>query len=191
MERRVPVGLSNKHLHLSEEHLARLFGEGYALKILKPLSQPGQYAAEETVAVEGPKGRFDRVRVLGPTRPETQVEISITDSFELGVKPPVRNSGDIEGSAGCKLIGPKGEVVLDQGVIVAARHIHMTLADASDFGLVDKQLIKVKTEGPRSLIFENVLIRAKESYATEMHLDLDEGNAGGIRNGDMVRILVD
>lgn len=188
-KRLIPVGLSNRHLHVSDADLAVLFGEGYELTELKPLSQPGQYAAEECVEVHGPKGSFGKVRILGPTRPETQVEISITDSFKLGIKAPVRQSGDIEGSPGCKLVGPKGEVEISEGVIIAARHIHMTTADAEGFGLKDMDMVQVKSEGLRSITFDNVLVRAKDSYALEMHLDMDEGNAAAIKNGDMLEII--
>lgn len=188
-KRMIPVGLSNRHLHVSDADLAVLFGEGYELTELKPLSQPGQYAAEECVEVVGPKGSFGNVRILGPTRPDTQVEISITDSFKLGIKAPVRQSGDIEGSPGCKLVGPKGEVEISEGVIIAARHIHMTTADAEAFGLKDMDMVQVKTPGLRSVTFDNVLVRAKDSFALEMHLDMDEGNAAAIKNGDMLEII--
>lgn len=185
----IPVGLSNKHVHLSKEDLTILFGEGYELTVLKPISQPGQYAANEKVEVIGPKGSLGSLRILGPLRKATQVEISITDSYEAGIKAPLRNSGDIQGSSGCTLVGPAGSVDIPQGVIIAARHMHMTVADAKDFGLKDKDIVKVKTEGPRAITFDNVLVRVKDSYALEMHIDLDEGNAGAIRNGDMLEIL--
>ncbi len=185
----VPVGLSNRHVHLSEADLQTLFGEGYELTELKPLSQPGQYAANEVVDVVGPKRTLSKVRILGPTRPSSQVEVSITDSFYLGAKVPIRNSGDLEGTPGCKLIGPKGEVELSQGLIAAARHIHMHTDDAAALDLKDKDIVRVKIPGDRGMILENVLIRVHETYALDMHIDTDEGNAGLVRNGDLVEII--
>lgn len=133
---------------------------------------------------------FAKVRILGPTRPVTQVEISISDSFKLGIKAAVRQSGDVTGSPGCKLVGPKGQVEISEGVIVASRHIHMTTAEAEAFGLKDMDMVKVKADGLRGITFDNVLVRANDSYALEMHVDMDEGNAGGvIRNGDMLEII--
>lgn len=185
----VSVGLSNKHVHLCQGDLEVLFGTGYELTIKKPLSQPGQYAANERVEVIGPKGSIGMVRVLGPVRPATQVELSITDCFEAGIKAPIRNSGDIVDTPGCQLVGPEGSIDLKEGVIVAARHIHMSTLDAEAFGVKDKDIVTVKSGGPRGIIFDNVLVRAKDSYALEMHLDLDEGNAAALRNGDVAEIL--
>jgi Propanediol utilization protein len=185
----VPVGLSNKHIHLSKEHLSILFGEGFELTKMKDLSQPGQYAANEKVDVAGPKGTLKGVRILGPIRKETQVEISLTDSFVLGVNPPVKDSGDLAGSPGAKIIGPKGEIEIDKGVIVAARHIHMHTSDAEDFGAADKDIVSVRVGGKRGLTFDNVLIRVGKDYALEMHVDIDEGNAAGLKNGSMVEIV--
>ncbi len=190
MEKKLlPVGLSNRHLHLSKEHIDILFGEGFELTNFKDLSQPGQYACNEKVDIVGPKGTLKGVRVLGPARDKTQVEISLSDGFVLGVKPPVRNSGDLAGSPGVKLIGPKGEVDLEEGVIAAARHIHMHTDDAERFGVKDKDIVKIKVDGERGLVFENVLVRVKDSYALEMHVDLDEGNAAGLRNGSQVELI--
>ena len=188
---KLTVGLSNKHIHLSKADVEALFGAGYELTELKPLAQPGQYACNEKVDLVGPKGTIKGVRVLGPTRPNTQVEISLADGFTLGVKAPIRESGDIEGTPGLKLVGPAGEVEMTEGVIVAARHIHMTLADAKAFGVVDKQMVKVRTTGQRGLIFENVLVRANDGYALEMHVDVEEGNAAGLRNGDEVELIAE
>lgn len=185
----VPVGLSNRHIHLSQEHLDILFGEGFELTKMKDLSQPGQYAANEKVDIAGPKGILKGVRILGPVRKETQIEISLTDSFVLGVNPPVRDSGDLVDSPGAKVIGPKGEVEINMGVIAAARHIHMHTSDAEKFGVADKDVVSVKVEGKRGLIFDNVLIRVHKNYALEMHVDIDEGNAAGLKNGSMVEIL--
>lgn len=185
----VPVGLSNKHIHLSQEHLDILFGEGYELKKFKDLSQPGQYAAEEKVDVVGVKGTLKGVRILGPVRKETQIEVSLADGFVLGVNPPVRDSGDLIDSPGAKIVGPKGEVVIEKGIIAAARHIHMHTSDAEKFGVADKEEVSVRVEGKRGLIFENVLVRVHKDYALEMHVDIEEGNAAGLKNGTMVELL--
>ncbi|TCO79344.1 phosphate propanoyltransferase [Marinisporobacter balticus] len=185
----VPVGLSNKHLHLSQEHIEILFGEGHVLTNMKELGQPGQFACEEKVDIVGPKGTLKGVRVLGPARGKTQIEISFADGFVLGVKPPVKDSGDLAGSPGAKIVGPKGEVTIEEGIIAAARHIHMHTSDAETFGVVDKDLVKVKIEGKRGLIFENVLVRVHPTYALEMHVDIEEGNAAGLKNGHMVEVL--
>lgn len=186
---KLPIALSNRHVHLSPEHLEVLFGKGYNLTKKKDLSQPGQYACEETVDIVGPKGTIKGVRVLGPVRGKTQVEISISDAYKLGVEPVIRNSGDIKNTPGAKLIGPKGEVEIEEGVIVAARHIHMHTTDAEKFGVKDGDIVKVKTEGIRALIFDNVLIRSGETHALEMHVDIEEGNAAGVKNGDLVELI--
>lgn len=185
----VPVGLSNRHIHLSKEHLNILFGEGFELTKMKDLSQPGQFAANEKVDVTGPKGTLKGVRVLGPVRGETQIEISLTDSFVLGVTPPVRDSGDLIDSPGAKIIGPKGEVEIDKGIIAAARHIHMHTSDAEAFGVKDKDIVSVRVGGKRGLIFDNVLIRVSQNYALEMHVDIDEGNAAGLKNCSLVEVI--
>jgi len=180
----IPIGVSARHIHLSPEHIEALFGEGYELKELKPLSQPGQFAAEETVAVVGPKGRFDKVRILGPARGSTQLEISRTDSFALGIDAPVRLSGHIEGTPGIAIVGPKGQVTVDKGVIVASRHIHLHPDDAERMNVKDKQVVSVRTGGERGITFANVVCRVSEHFALDMHIDTDEANAGGIKNGD-------
>jgi putative phosphotransacetylase len=185
----VPVGLSNRHIHVNEADLYVLFGEGYELKKFKDLSQPGQYAAEEKVDVVGTKGTLKGVRILGPVRKETQIEISLADGFVLGITPPVRDSGDLIDSPGVKIVGPKGEVVIEKGVIAAARHIHMHTSDAENFGVVDKEVVSVKVEGKRGLVFDNVLVRVHKEYALEMHVDVEEGNAAGLKNGSMVELL--
>ncbi len=185
----VPVGLSNKHLHLSEEHVKILFGEGYEFTWVKDLTQPGQFACEERVDVVGPKGTLKGLRVLGPARKETQIEILLADSFVLGVNPPVRESGNLEGSPGAKLIGPKGEVTIEKGVIVARRHIHMLPPEAEKIGVVDKQMVSVKVGGERGLIFDNVMVRVTTTSKYEFHADLEEGNAAGLKNGDVVEII--
>lgn len=187
----IPAALSNRHLHLSQEHIDQLFGENYNLCTLKDLSQPGQFACEEKLDMIGPKGEIKGIRVLGPARPQTQIEVSVSDSFILGLKPPVRDSGDIEGSPGVTLRGPKGEVNLDKGVIIAARHIHMHTSDAEKFLVKDKQKVKVRTFGERAVIFENVLVRVSPKFALEMHLDTDEGNAANLRNGTLVELITE
>jgi putative phosphotransacetylase len=189
MELKLPIALSNRHIHLCQEDLNILFGEGYQLTLKKNLSQPGQYACEEKVDVVGPKGTLSGLRILGPVRKRTQVEISISDAIKLGVQPVVRNSGDIEGTPGAKIIGPKGEIEIKEGVIVAARHIHMHTTDAEKFGVKDGDIVKVRTEGIRALVFENVLIRAGETHALEMHVDIEEGNAAAVKNGDLVELI--
>lgn len=186
---KIPVGLSNKHIHLSQKDLDILFGEGYELKLKKDLAQPGQYACEEKVDLVGLKGTLSGVRILGPVRKDTQVEVSITDAFKLGVAPMVRNSGDIEGTPGAKLVGPEGEVELEKGIIVAARHIHMSPKEAEEFGLKDGDTVRVKTEGIREVVFGNVLVRSGDGHALELHLDMEEGNAAQVKNGQLVEII--
>ena len=184
MDKKVLVETSARHVHVSRRVLDILFGDGYELTKKKDLSQPGQYACEERVAVIGPKSSFPAVSILGPVRPETQVELSAGDARSIGVKAPVRESGDLEGSAGCKIVGPKGEVELKDGVIVAKRHIHMTPEDAENYSLSDKQVVSVKIDSDgRSLIFGDVVVRVSPSYALAMHIDTDESNAAGCTPG--------
>ncbi|MBN2984234.1 MULTISPECIES: phosphate propanoyltransferase [Cohnella] len=187
--KQVPVGVSARHIHLSQEHVAILFGEGAGLTEMKPLSQPGQFAANETVAVYGPKGSFPKVRILGPARKATQLEVSRTDAFALGLNPPVRESGNIEGTPGIRIVGPAGEVTVDQGVIVAARHIHFHTSDAAKWGIADKQLLKVRVGGERGVVFEQVIARVSDAFALDMHIDTDEGNAAGVKTGDTAEIV--
>ncbi|WP_139998484.1 phosphate propanoyltransferase [Paenibacillus paridis] len=189
IHKEVTIGVSARHIHLSQEHVELLFGKGYELTEMKPLSQPGQYAANETVAVVGPKGTFAKVRILGPARKQTQLEVSRTDAFALGVNPPVRESGDTKGSAGIMLQGPAGEVTIEEGVIVAARHIHFHTSDAERFGISDKQSLRVRFAGERGVVFENVVARVSEQYALDMHIDTDEANAAGVKNGDKAEII--
>jgi len=188
--RTVVINVSARHVHLSPEHLEALFGPGYQLTVKKQRGQPGQFAAEETVAVIGPKGSFPRVRVLGPVRGNTQVEISATDARTLGVPAVVRLSGNIAGTPGIILEGPKGRVEIKEGVIVAARHIHMTPADAAQYGVKDKQVVRVKTNGTRPLTFDDVIVRVRDDMALEMHIDTDEANAAGLKDGDIGEILL-
>lgn len=190
MVKEVLVEISARHVHVSEEHLKVLFGEGYKLTPKKDLSQPGQYACEERVTVVGPKKELAGVSILGPCRKATQVELSLTDARSIGVKAPIRESGDIADSGACKLIGPAGEVELTEGVIAAKRHIHMTTADAEKYGITDSQIVSVKipTEG-RALVFGDVVARVSDSYALAMHLDTDEANAAGIPGSCIGEIL--
>lgn len=187
---RVTVGISARHLHLSQADLEKLFGVGYTLNPTKPLSQPGQFSCAETVAVYGPKGFFPKVRILGPVRRQTQIEISRSDAFVLGLDPPVRDSGSLTGSPGAKLVGPAGEVTLTEGVIVAQRHLHLHTSDAERLGLKDRDLVSARLEGPRALVFENVLVRVADNFALDLHLDTDEANAAGARNGDPATIII-
>ena len=176
----VLVETSARHVHLSQEHLEILFGKGYELTVKKELSQPGQYACNERVTIVGAKKSLENVSILGPVRKETQVEVSLTDARSIGVSAPVRESGDIEGSGECTLIGPCGEVKLDKGVISAKRHIHMTTADSKVFNVVDKQNVQVVIESDgRRLIFDDVVVRVNDTYALAMHIDTDESNAAG------------
>ncbi len=185
----IPVGVSGRHLHLSRAHLDALFGAGYELTKKKDLSQPGQYASEETVDIMTTKGAFTRVRILGPVRKETQIELALTDAVKLGINPPIRDSGNVAGSPGVVLVGPNGTITLDQGAIAALRHIHMTPADAERFGVKDKDIVQVECPGERGMIMGQVLVRVNDQYALEMHVDTDEGNAACLKTGDKVRIV--
>ena len=186
----VPVGVSNRHIHLTAADVETLFGKGYELTKLKDLSQPGQYACKETLTIVGPSLRpIENVRVLGPVRKSTQVEISRTDSFTLKVKPPVRESGNIAGSAGITIIGPKGVVTIQEGVIIANRHIHMSPADGEAFGVKDGDTVIVETDSERRTRFYDVQIRVSDAFRLEMHLDTDDANAAGLGNGAKVRVV--
>lgn len=185
----LPVALSNRHIHLSQAHLEALFGPGYTLTRLKDLSQPGQFAAKETVRLIGPKGILEDVRILGPARGTSQVELALADGYRLGIQPPVRASGDLTGTPGCYVAGPNGVVELTTGVICALRHIHMSPEDGWRFGVQDQEMVQVRTQGVRALIFDQVLVRVHSDFCLEMHLDLEEGNAAGLKNGDLVEIL--
>ena len=191
MKKEVLVETSARHVHVTREALDILFGEGFELTKKKDLSQPGQFASNERVAVIGPKGQFPSVSILGPIRPECQVEISLADARSIGVEAPVRESGDVAGSGPCKLVGPCGEVELKEGVIAAQRHIHATPEDAEKYGLKDKQLVSVKVDSGngRSLIFSDVVVRVSPKYALAMHIDTDESNAACAVPGLMGEIL--
>lgn len=183
------VETSARHVHVTEADLETLFGKGYQLTVKKELSQPGQYASNERVTVVGPKKELANVSILGPCRSATQVELSMTDARSIGIVAPVRESGDVAGSAGCKLVGPAGEVEIGEGVIIAKRHIHMTPAAAAAAGVADKDIVKVVTGGNgRKLVFDDVVIRVSEKFATAMHIDTDESNAaGGPNSGEIIK----
>ncbi len=184
------VETSARHVHVSAKDLETLFGKGAELHSIKDLSQPGQFASEEKVDLVGPKSTIKGVRILGPVRSASQVELSFTDARALGVTAPVRESGDIAGSAGCKIVGPCGEVDLTEGVIIAKRHIHMTPADAKEFGVKDKDIVCVKITSPRTTIYGDTVIRVSEKFALAMHIDTDEANAAaafGKIEGEIVK----
>ena len=188
--KKIIVETSARHVHVSQADLDVLFGAGYELHAKKALSQLGQYACEERVDVVGPKKTLTGVSILGPVRPSTQVEISLTDARTIGVSAPIRESGDIAGTGACKLVGPKGEVEIKEGVIAAKRHIHMTCADAEEFGVQDKDVVsvKVETEG-RALTFGDVVVRVSDKFALAMHIDTDESNAACAAPGTMGELI--
>ena len=186
----VPVGVSNRHIHLTKADLAVLFGEGYELTPLKDPSQPGQFACKETLTLVGPSLRpIENVRVLGPLRGKSQVEISATDSYVLKVKPPVRESGNVAGSAGVTIVGPKGVVQLKEGCIIANRHIHMSPSDAASFRVKDGDTVTVDVEGKRRTRWYDVQVRVSPDFRLEMHVDTDDANAAGIGNGFKVKVV--
>lgn len=185
----VTIETSARHVHLSAADLARLFGEDYALTPRRALNQPGQFLAEERLHVEGPKGALDGVAILGPVRPATQVELSLGDARALGITVPVRASGDVQGSAGVKLVGPKGALVLKEGAIAARRHIHLSPDDAARYALHDGQVVSVRVGGPRALVFDEVVVRVSSAYSTVMHVDVDEANAAGLTGPTEAEIL--
>ena len=179
----IPIAVSARHVHLSSHHVEALFGKGYELTIRAELSQPGQFASNETVVIAGPKGSIERVRVLGPARSMTQAEVSWTDAMKLGISPPLRESGDIAGSGAFTIIGPKGSLFLKEGLIIAQAHIHMAPQDATHFGVQNGDYVTVETDGIRPIAYQQVKIRVSERYRLEMHIDTDEANAGLISKG--------
>jgi putative phosphotransacetylase len=185
----IPCGVSNRHLHVCQKDLEILFGNGYELTVKKDLSQPGQYASEETVKLVTAKSQIENVRILGPVRKETQIEISLTDSFKIGIKAPLKDSGNLEGTPGILIVGPKGFVFLEKGVIVPSRHIHMNEKLAKEFNVKDKQIVSVECKGPRSIIFNQVVVRVREDFALDFHIDTDEANAAGLNNRSTVTII--
>lgn len=185
----VPVASSARHIHLCRADVEALFGRGYTLKKFRDLSQPGQYACQEQLTVVGPKGQLQKVRVLGPERSATQVEIALTDSFALGLRPPVRMSGKVAGSPGCRLVGPAGTVELKEGVIAAARHLHLSEEQAARFGLKDGQSVRLRAEGQRATVLENVIVRCGRGHDMEVHIDTDEANAIAMSGSTMMEVL--
>ena len=183
----VPLEASGRHVHMTEEQARTLFGHGLTPE--RELSQPGQYLCRERVRVIGPKGEFRNVAVLGPARKEAQVEISLTDGKTLGITPPIRLSGDVKDSPGCTLAGPKGQVVLNRGVIAAQRHIHLTPEEGERFGVTDGQVVSLQTFTTRPCVFQDVAVRIRKDFAAAVHLDYDEANGCGFRPGDLGRIL--
>lgn len=191
MKDNVIVNLSNRHIHLSQQDIETLFGKGYQLKKVKDLLQPGQFAAEECIKLVGPKGEFPKIRILGPARNQSQCEIMYSDAFILGIEPPpVRESGDLKDSAPMTIIGPKGKIELKEGLIIAKRHIHLDPKTAENMGLKDKQIVSIEVgvDG-RKTIYKDVVIRIKDSFLPECHLDFDEGSAASIKNGDKIKII--
>jgi putative phosphotransacetylase len=184
----VPVGISARHVHITKEHVELLFGAGYQLTPLKPLSQPGQFACEEQVVICGPSGSLSGVRILGPERKESQVEVALSDCRKLGIRPPVRTSGDLRGTPGVVLKGPKGEVVLQEGVIIADRHIHMTPEDAAWFGVSDRERVSVVADGSRGGVLSQVLIRIARESRLDFHVDTDDANAFELEQGQWLTI---
>ncbi len=178
-DKRVVIEGSGKHCHLTRETLDALYGEGFELEVKKMLSQPGQFASNQKVTLVGPKGQTS-ISIIGPCRKADQIELSFTDARALGFDPPIRESGDVKGSPGCKLIGPKGEAEIKEGVIIAMRHLHLTPEDAEKFGIKDGQIVKIKVGGDRGLIFDQVIARVGPQYATYVHVDYDEINAAAL-----------
>lgn len=185
----IPVGVSNRHVHLSPEHVEALFGVGYALTPQRVLSQKGQFAARETVTLIGPKGIIQHVRILGPSRGATQVEISRTDGYALGVHPPVRISGDIQGTPSITLVGASGTVVLQQGLIIAKNHVHMSPEDAQTFQVNEGDRLIVQATGERPIIFADTIVRISAHFSLDFHIDLDEANAAHLNTGDKVQMI--
>jgi putative phosphotransacetylase len=184
----IPIAVSARHCHLSPSDVETLFGKGYQLTKFKDLSQPGQFAANETVTIVGPRGSIHNVRVLGPSRELTQVEVSRTDAIHLGINPPLRESGNIAGSSPITIVGPAGSIYLKEGAILALAHIHMHPTDAEAFGVKNGEFVRVTIENDRAVSFEKVLIRVSPNYRLEMHIDTDEANAGLITTGQKGRL---
>jgi len=182
---KILVECSARHVHVTKSDLETLFGAGYTLHNVRELSQPGQFLTEEKLRIEGPKGFMDRVSILGPERPATQIEISITDARKLGITPPVRESGDVAGSAPLKLVGPAGSVELSQGAIIAKRHLHITPEESEKYNLRDKETVMVMVPGERALVFDETVVRVSEKFRARMHIDVDEFNAAGL-SGDVM-----
>jgi len=189
MAMEILIETSARHLHVTKEHLETLFGKGHELTLKKWLSQPGQFLAEEKVQVVGPRSSFPGVSIIGPVRPATQVEITATDARSIGLTAPVRESGDVAGSAGCELVGPAGSVTLTEGVIVAMRHVHLIPEEAEEWGLANGQLVSVRLNGSRPLTLHDTVVRVSEKYAKAVHIDVDESNAAGMTPSDGGEII--
>lgn len=186
---KIKLGVSAKHLHLSKKDMDVLFGTDAVLHHVKALGQPGEFASEEKVDLVSEKAVLKGVRVIGPLRARTQIELAMTDARILGLNPPLRESGDVDGSAALRIVGPKGEIELKEGVIIAERHVHLDTKTAAELGLKDKDRVKVTVPGGRAVVFENVLVRVKDTYAPEFHIDTDEGNACFAENDQMVDVI--
>ena len=186
----IPVGVSNRHCHLTEEHFKILFGRGAEPKKVKNIKQPGFYAAEESIEVRGPKGALKKIRLVAPYRAHTQIELAVTDALAVGLKPPVRESGDVKGSAAAVLVGPAGQVEIKEGVIIAQRHLHFSPQEAKALDIASGEVVRVRagTGGGRSVVFEDAVVRVSDKYSLEFHVDTDEANAAGIKTGDVVHI---
>ena len=184
----VPAAVSGRHIHLSKEELEKLFGPGHELTPMKGLSQPGQFACKETLTVKGAKGAIENVRVLGPLRERIQVELSMTDCFNIGIAPHIRQSGDISGTGGAELAGPRGRLLVEEGVIVAARHLHLSKAQAEVYGLSDGDVVRLEKKGERPTSFGGFAVRVADGYDMEAHIDIDEANAAAVRGGDLLRV---
>lgn len=187
----VTIGVSNRHVHLKKEHLEILFGKDYELEIKNMLVQPGQFASNSTLTIKTEKSEIQNVRVLGPVRNYTQVEISKTDAFKLGLNPPIRDSGDLEGSAPIELIGPNGSIKLEEGCIIANRHIHITPQQVKELGLTGIEKVSVELKGEKGGIINNVYLKIDENFALEMHIDTDDANAHLIKTGDIGYVNID
>ena len=185
----IPIGVSNRHLHISQQDFEALFGMGATLTNIKDLSQPGQFACQEVVHVVGPKGMIENIRILGPFRGQTQIELAQTDARKLGVKPPLRHSGDLAGTPGCVLVGPKGYVVLDSGCILAKTHIHMNVEEGEALGVKDKELVDVYIKSERPICFMDVMVRVNPYYSLDFHIDTDEANAAGVITGNKALLV--
>lgn len=188
MNFKLVAGVSARHCHLTRETMDVLFGKGSELHVKKPIGQPGQFASEEQVTMVTDRGQM-KIRIIGPLRPYDQVELTMSDARKIGIEPVLRESGDIEGTPGVHLIGPKGEIDLPKGVIVAARHIHLYPETAAKYGLKNKDIVSVVTDGPRATCFENVVVRTGVEHADECHIDTDEGNASDVKTGDMIKVV--
>ncbi len=185
----IPAASSARHMHISAKDLEKLFGSGYRLTQYKELTQPGQFACNEKVTVKGPKGEIKNVRILGPEREQTQVEISVTDSYKLGINQEVRMSGEIKGTQGALIIGPAGQIELSEGVMISARHVHINEEQAALYNLKNGDIISLKKSGIRETIFGNVVVRCGNSHSLELHIDTDEANAAMLKNGDLLELI--